>query len=185
MSGFSLVHFNWADYVIVGIILLSIVISLLRGFVREAISLVTWIAAVWVGIRFSPALAALFENHIHTPSLRLTISFAILFIGVLIVGGLINFIIGQFIDKTGLNGTDRLLGAIFGLGRGILVVALIILMAQFTVLSKDPWWAKSQMIPQFHGLVAWIQNFLPEQFQHMTWLNQQTTTAATQITSVN
>ena len=151
----------WIDYVIIGIIGLSAVISLMRGFMREAFSLAAWVLAFWVAWTFFRDLA-LHMDWISVPSVRLGLSFAILFVITLIVGGLVNYLVGQLVDKTGLTGTDRLIGMLFGAARGILLVSVLILLAGLTPLPEDPWWKESQLINYFQELAVWLKTLLPE-----------------------
>ena len=150
----------WVDYVIIGIICVSAVISLVRGFVREALSLAAWVLAFWVGWSFFRELAAHLD-WLSVPSVRLGIAFAILFVVTLIVGGLVNYLVGQLVDKTGLGGTDRLIGMVFGAARGALLVAVLVLLAGLTPLPDDPWWKQSQLISYFQELVIWLKSLLP------------------------
>ncbi|RCX32171.1 CvpA family protein [Thioalbus denitrificans] len=152
---------NWVDFVILGILLVSTLISLVRGFAREALSLLVWAAAFWVAITYSESLEALFVDHINTPSVRLALAFFALFLATLVAGGLVNFLIGQLVDKTGLSGTDRVLGMVFGAARGVAVVALLVLLAGLTPLPQDPWWQDSMLLPHFQMLAIWIREFLP------------------------
>ena len=99
---------NWADWTILTIIAISSLFSLKRGFVREALSLVTWVSAFIVARLFSQSLSFLLEPYIETPSVRVVAAFAILFIATLIVGVLINKLIGALIEATGLSATDRI-----------------------------------------------------------------------------
>src|SRR3990167_7214103 len=115
-------QFNWADYSIIAVIVLSGLISLVRGFVREALSLVTWILAVWISITFATELSELFASQIQNTTLRYVVSFGLLFIMTLILGAMLNFLISQLIQKTGLSGTDRVLGVVFGIARCILLI---------------------------------------------------------------
>jgi len=158
----TILIFNWADYAILGIVGISMVISLMRGFVREAISLITWIVAIWVAYKFNGVIAGFLTHYIKTPSIRLVVAFVLLFIIVLIIGALINFLISQLITSTGLGGTDRVLGILFGILRGILLVGVLILLAEMTTLPKDPWWEKSVFIPHFKSLTTWMHGYLPE-----------------------
>lgn len=153
--------FNWADYAIVSIIGLSVLISLVRGFVREALSLVTWVAAIWVAFTFYSNLSELLVNMIHSDTLRMISSFGMLFIATLILGAIVNFLISQLIDKTGLSGTDRMLGLIFGAARGTLIVTLLLMLANLTPMPKEKWWQESLLIPQFHSLEVWLHDILP------------------------
>jgi len=154
---------NWVDYAIIGIVVVSTLISLVRGFVREALSLATWAVAFWVAFKFNALVANLLINYIKTPSLRLVASFAILFVVILIIGALVNFLIGQLISSTGLSGTDRLLGMLFGVGRGLLLIGVLVLLASMTAFPQDDWWQKSVFIPHFHGLAEWLHGFVPKE----------------------
>lgn len=162
---------NWVDYAIIAIIGFSIAISLVRGFVREALSLVTWAAAFWIAFTFSAALSTLLVNLIHTASLRTVTAFGVLFLITLLLGALINYLIGQLVDKTGLSGTDRLLGVIFGFARGVLLVTVLIMLVKL-MLPQEPWWKDSQLVPQFLPIETWLHNLLPQSVgQHLILTN--------------
>jgi len=128
---------NWADYSIIGIIFLSTIISLARGFFREAFSLVTWILAFWIGFRYSAEVSGYLINYIKTPTLSLIAAFAIVFIVTIVIGGLANFLLSQIIVSSGLSGSDRALGVIFGFARGILFVGVILLFMTLTSFHKN------------------------------------------------
>ena len=116
----------WIDWVIIALITVSTLISLKRGFVREALSLVTWVGAFILARTFHPQMQSLLESTVETPLVRLIAAFAILFFGTLIVGAIINNMIGHLIRATGLSATDRVLGMGFGLLRGVVVVIVAI-----------------------------------------------------------
>lgn len=151
----------WIDYGIIGLVALSAVVGLLRGFIREAFSLLTWIVAVWVGLTFSHDFAPLLEKHVQIPSVRLAAAFAILFVATLLVGGLVSYLLTQLVQMTGFTGTDRLLGLLFGVARGTLLVSVLVLLAGVTPLPKDPWWTESVLIPPFQKLALWLREQLP------------------------
>ena len=152
----------WVDFAIIIIIALSALISVLRGFVKEALSLAAWILAFWVAFTFHQNLAAILADYIATPSLRLISAFALLFVVTLIIAALVNNLIGQIVKKTGLTGTDRMLGVVFGIARGTLIVAILVLMAGLTQLPADPWWHDSLFIKHFQELAIWLKEFLPK-----------------------
>ena len=151
----------WVDFVIIAIIALSAVISLVRGFVRETISLGTWIGGFWVAWNFFQELADQMHRWISVPSLRLGTAFAILLLAALLIGGLLGYLAGQLVDKTGLSGTDRLIGVFFGIARGAVLVTILVLLAGLTPLPFDPWWSESLMIPRFQEFAVWFQSLLP------------------------
>ena len=151
----------WIDILIIGIIALSAIISLVRGFVREALSLVTWVAAFWVAWLFFRPLAVQFEGWIEVASIRLGVAYGILLIAVLLLGALINHFMTLLVNSTGLSGTDRLLGMFFGAARGAVVVAILILLAGLTPFPQDSWWQASELIHYFQDLAVWLKQFLP------------------------
>ncbi len=150
----------WVDYAILGIIGLSSLVSLLRGFMREAFSLAAWILAFWISWTFFRDLSVHLE-WFTVPSVRLGAAFAILFLITLILGALVNYLVGQLVDKTGLTGTDRMLGVFFGAARGAVLVAIMVLLAGLTPLPNDPWWQQSQLIGYFQDLALWLKDLLP------------------------
>jgi membrane protein required for colicin V production len=151
----------WVDWVIIGIIALSGLIGLLRGLVREALSLIAWAAAIWVALSFSHYVAGLLVKQISAPSVRLIVAFAALFVITLILAALVNYLIAKLVDKTGLSGTDHMLGVFFGIARGVVLVAIIVLLAGATPLPKDPWWRQSVLIEDFQNMALWLRDFLP------------------------
>jgi membrane protein required for colicin V production len=153
---------NWFDFTIIGIIALSSVISLVRGFVKEAISLVIWIAAFLISRTFYPQLAQLLTQ-IEEPMLRDASAIGILFVGTLIVGALINYVISQLVKATGLGGTDRALGVVFGALRGVLIVsALLFFIDTFTAFDESQWWKASVLVPEFGIIIEWFFDFMKE-----------------------
>ncbi len=152
----------WVDFVIIGLIALSAVISLFRGFVKEAFSLIVWVAAFWLSWTFFRDLSDYLIQWISLPSARLGVSFALIMISVLIIGGIINYLLSQLVEHSGLSGTDRTLGIFFGIARGVVIIAIIILLAGLTAMPRDPWWHDSLLISYFQEISEWLRGFLPE-----------------------
>mgnify|MGYP001550723598 CR=1 FL=1 len=149
------------DIFILALIALSALISLVRGFVREAFSLAIWVLAFWVSWSFFRDLEVPLREWIGSPTARLGIAFALLMITTLIVGGLVNFIIIRIVEFTGMSGTDRLIGMVFGLARGVLLVAVLVLLAGLTPLPEETWWGSSTLVGYFEELAVWLRDLLP------------------------
>ncbi len=150
----------WFDYAILAVILISTLVSLVRGFVREALSLVVWLSAFFVASNFYLDFATFLPN-IEDEMLRNAASIGILFIATIILGAIINYLISQLVQKTGLSGTDRVLGLVFGALRGVLIVsAVLFFMDAFTPAAKADWWMQSILIPEFKIVVEWFFEYI-------------------------
>ena len=152
----------WPDYAILATVVISILVGLLRGFIKEVLSLLIWAVAFLVAYQYGGNVAGMMEEHVSLPSARAAMGFAGLFISVLLVGGLLNYLIARLVESTGLSGTDRLLGGVFGTARGLAIVVAVLLVAGFTPIPADPWWRESAMIPRLYPMVQWAVGFLPE-----------------------
>ncbi len=153
---------EYVDYAVLGIVAISILVGTLRGFIKEVFSLAVWAAAFLVAFQYSGVLAMQLESHIELPSARTSLAFAGLFLSVLLVGGLITYLIGKLVEKTGLSGTDRLLGGVFGALRGLILILVLMLVAGLTPVPQDPWWQQSRTVQSLIPLAEWSAQFLPE-----------------------
>ena len=146
-----------ADTIILGIIGVSVLISIMRGFVKEAMSLVIWILAIWVAVSYYSPLDAKLINSIESPSVRVVTAFAILFVGTLVVGAIINRVLSVVVKQSGLSGTDRMLGIFFGTARGLLIIGVLVLLAKETELPRENWWKESNFLGHFQELAGWLK----------------------------
>jgi membrane protein required for colicin V production len=150
---------NWADWTIVAIVGISSLISLTRGFVLEAISLAIWALAFFIALSFHERLAVLLQDSVQSASLRYILSFAALFVATLIFGSMVKYLLAELVKVAGLRSTDRLLGTVFGLGRGIIIVmALLLLLPMVIPVDEDVWWQQSLLIPEFLLLEQWSRD---------------------------
>ena len=163
-AAFPIIEFeremSWVDFCIIAVLVLSSLMGLMRGFIGEIVALACWVIAFWVAWMFGPQLAAALTV-IDTPSVRLLLGYSICFFAVLIAGAIFSFLMRKLIAGSGLTGSDRLLGMLFGLLRGLVLVTLLVLVLGFTPLAKDPWWQHSQMLPTFQRVAAWVSERLP------------------------
>ena len=155
----------WVDYAILAIVGVSGVISLVRGFVREALSLAGWIAAFWIAIAYSGRVASWLEGYVTVPSVRVAVGFAVLFVLVLLACGIVLRMAGALVSKTGMSGTDRTLGIVFGVLRGVVIAGLLVLLAGLTPLPRDPWWSESSFLPHFVDFAHEVLAYLPAEFR--------------------
>lgn len=149
---------NWADFVLLAILLVSSLISIKRGFVKEALALAGWVAAFVIAMLFSPSLSSLLSGSIESPSVRNMVAFGTLFAATLIVAAMANYLISEVVKMTGLSGTDRMFGMIFGLVRGIIIVmAILLLVPPIIPINEEAWWSQSLLIPHFLSMEGWCR----------------------------
>lgn len=153
---------TWADIVLLAILGISALIGIWRGLVAEVMSLLVWVAAFWLAFAFGPDVAQMFEPHVDAPTARWFLGYATVFVLALVVGGLLNWLLGRLVKGTGLSGTDRLLGLCFGLLRGAAVACALVLVAGFTPMPQEQVWQQSQLVPGFVRGAEWMRDWLPE-----------------------
>lgn len=158
---------NTVDYLFVALVALSVLIGFWRGFMREAVSLVTWALAVWVALRFSWVLVPWLGVFDGSPGLQLWVARGVLFVAVLVAGALINHALYSLVRSTGLSGTDRMLGMLFGFGRGALVVGILVIAGQFAGLNGDPWWRDSALMPYGEQIADGLREVADEATVHL------------------
>ncbi len=134
---------SWADFAILLVFLASTLFGLWRGFAREALSLATWLAAIWLAWRFSWIVEPWLGEWNAVPELKIWAARAIVFVLVLIAGGVAMWLTSALIRHTGLTGTDRTLGGIFGFARGALIFGLIVIGLELFGLDENGWWQQA------------------------------------------
>ena len=150
--GLNLVPFDW---IIIAVLALSTLMSLRRGFVREALSLGTWIAAFVIARQFHEPMFQLLEAQITDVLMRSIAAFAVLFSGTLLLGATLSFLLGALINATGVSSTDRLLGMVFGFARGALIVTVVIGLLNLTPLINDSWYTDASLTSHFETVAQW------------------------------
>lgn len=151
----------WIDVVILALIALSAILSLFRGFVKEALALASWLVAFWVAMAFYEELGQWLSQWLIEPSVQKITAFSLLFICVLLLGAVVNYLTSKLVARTGLVGTDKMLGVVFGVARGAVIVAILVLLAGLTAMPQDSWWQDSQLLGYFEDIAMWMRGFLP------------------------
>ncbi len=151
--------FNQVDLVILIITVLSSAFGLWRGLIKEVLSLLTWIAALLVSRVYSEPLAGLMTGMIENDGIRYVSAFALLFVIVMMFGTFLNFLMSKLLKVTGLKLADRLLGAGFGVARGVMIVLVIMFITSMFV-SETQLWQQSQLVPYGMDLIEKSQVFI-------------------------
>jgi membrane protein required for colicin V production len=152
---------TWFDYAALAIIALSVLIGVLRGAVREVLSVVAWVSSLLIAARFSHAVAEFLPSSWTNPTLRLILAFIGLMLGCLLLCALVTYALSQLIKKGGLTGPDRALGALFGLVRGVLILVALVLLAGMTPLPKERAWRHAVLSEPLESLAIYVRTYLP------------------------
>lgn len=153
--------FHWLDYVTMGIIGLSIVTGLFRGFVKELVALCVWVLAIWLAFNYTPLISPYFINYVHDKTARTVVSFIIILLSTIIAGGLFNALLSFILSRSGLTGMDRILGMAFGFVRGVFIVTLLIFVGKMTAIPEKEISEQSCLYAQFNPLVNKLSGYMP------------------------
>ena len=147
------------DSLILAVIAISSAFGVRRGFIKEIMSLLSWIAALLVSRVYSESLASILGNMIDNPSVRYVIAYSVVFVIIIMLGTLLNQFMSKLLLVTGLKTLDRLLGAVFGVARGTVIV-LVVLFVLNVFVSESGWWQQSTLIPYGMVLIEESQFFI-------------------------
>lgn len=149
------------DFVILGIVFLSVVISVWRGLVREVMSLLSWLVAFWLAARFTIAFSEWMPAALTNPSARYVAAFVVLFLTTVIVLELLGVLLARLMHAAGLGFVDRTLGAVFGVARGALLAWILTLLGGLTALPQQDWWRDSVFAPPLQAAALAARPLLP------------------------
>ncbi len=150
------------DYTVLIIIGISIVVSMMRGAVRELLAITGWIVAIYVAKTYATQLIPLLPTDIPTEALKILAAHIIVFFGVLLVASLLIIALSGLIKKIGLNWLNRGVGAVFGFARGFLIVSVLVFLAGLTSLPKDARWTNAMFSSPLEALVKSMLPFIPQ-----------------------
>ena len=149
------------DYLVIFVMVTSVIISMMRGLVKEVLSLAGWVVAFVVANAYAAALAVMLPDVVPGVVLRLILAFIALFIGVRILMGLLAMALGALLDAGGLSLLDRLLGAVFGVGRGLVIVLTAVILCGMTSLPQQDFWKEALLSPYAETGARLVKTFLP------------------------
>lgn len=150
------------DYILIVIVVLSTVIGLMRGLVSEVIALAAWVLAFIVARQFGGDMAMLLPTSLQDPGLRTVCGFALAFITILLLCGVLRWLLRSLIKATGLDFPDRVLGGLFGLARAGFILLLIVVGAAFTPAPEQVWWRSAALTPPLETAAIALRPWLPE-----------------------
>lgn len=149
------------DFGVLGILGASIVVGLLRGLIKEVLSLIAYVAAFLAAAWYGPTVYAGLTTYIENSGLRLIVAYVGVFVGVLLGVGMVNMALSALIRATGLTPADRGLGGVFGVARGALLILAIVTAASYTPLPQEPWWRDALLAPAVEAGIQQLKPWLP------------------------
>ena len=156
------------DYLVLLVLVCSVVISMLRGLVKELLSLAGWVIAFIVANAYGEALTPMLPDVFPGASTKLIVAFIALFIGTRLLMGLLSRALQELVKAGGLSLIDRALGALFGLVRGLLIVLAVVMLCATTSIPQQPFWKDALFSPWAEQAVVQIAPYLPGQLmQHV------------------
>ena len=149
----QLIAMSPGDLAVGFLILSSLILGIVRGLIREVLSLVSWILAAWLSYRYGLVLGDSLDSVIKNPTLSAVIGSVVVFAGVLIVLTLVSSLLNRVFKKAGLSLADRFFGGIFGIARGVAVITVLLIAFRLTPIPEQDWYIRAQLIPYFNPLV--------------------------------
>lgn len=166
-------NFNTLDLFIIGAIAFSSLLGLYRGFTTSILSLFTWLIALWLPFKFTEEFSSFLPDTVESPTARAIIAAACLFFGAFIMLSLISWMLRKLLGATGLGFADRLMGVGLGVVRGVIVVAIIAMLATYsTSLPKERWWGESQLLPLVLKGSNKIREMMPDDLSRLFLMNR-------------
>jgi len=155
------------DYIILAIVIISAVMGLVRGLLREAIAVITWFLAIVLAWVFAPSIEGLLGGILVGSPLRIWAARTIIFVGVLLLGGAISTVLGHYVRVSMFAGMDKFLGFVFGIIRGIVIVGAFTIAIQAMRMDEDPRWKKSRLMPYAIGVASALRGVVGEQLERI------------------
>ena len=149
------------DYIVLAILGFSALLGMIRGLIKEVLSLVAFVVAVAAAVWWGGSIAASLSDLIANDFLRAAAAYGGTFIAVLLLVGLLNVTLAGLVERTGLTPADHGLGAVFGLARGALIIFVLVGLAGYTELPKEKWWSEAKLSNAVVTAVQQSKTMLP------------------------
>ena len=153
---------NALDWAVVAVLGASILLGLLRGFMREMISLAGWIAGIWLAFRFAVPISASLPFGQEWPLARTAAVALLVVVACVFAAALAGWLLRELVRAAKLSAADRTLGGLFGLGRGLLIIGLAVFLVRDTALYREPLWRESLVLPKIEAALAFALRQLPD-----------------------
>jgi membrane protein required for colicin V production len=155
------------DYIILAILIISSIMGLVRGLLREAIAVITWFLAIVLAWSFAPSLEHLLGGVLEGSPMRIWAARAIIFVGILLLGGAVSVVLGHYVRVSMFAGMDKFLGFIFGIIRGIVIVGAFTIAVQALRMDEDPRWKNSRLMPYAIGVAEALRGIVGEKLERL------------------
>ena len=153
---------TFVDILISLVLLVSVLIGAARGFVRELVALIFWIAAIWSAWVFGPHVEPYLGGLLSAPQVRVWAGRVVVLVFVLCIGALVGFILGLLARGSGLGWLDRLMGVMFGCVRGMLLLGVLAICGELLHLNQEPWWQHAKLSPYCETVGDWLRAMVGE-----------------------
>jgi membrane protein required for colicin V production len=155
------------DYIILAILILSAVMGLVRGLLREAVAVITWFLAIVLAWSFGSSIEPLLGGVLVGSPMRIWAARAIIFVGILLLGGAVSVILGHYVRVSMFAGMDKFLGFVFGIIRGVVIVGAFTIAVQALRLDEDRSWERSKLMPYAIGVADALRGIVGEKLERL------------------
>ena len=155
------------DYIILAIILVSAIMGLVRGLLREAVAVITWFLAIVLAWLFASSLEPMLGGVLVGSPLRIWAARAIIFVGILLLGGAVSVILGHYVRVSMFAGMDKFLGFVFGLVRGVVIVGAFMIAIQALRMDEEPRWKNSRLLPYAGAIADALRGIVGEKLERL------------------
>lgn len=155
------------DWIVAAIFLISILVGIFRGFVKEALSLTSWVVSIWLAFTFCAEAGEFINQYIHipTPRFREWAGFALVFIASLFIFALLSYAVTKLFVRGPIKGVDRVLGLGFGAIRAAAIVVALLVVARGFGMETSDWWQNSKHLNKFEPFMDYVEGLFPEKWQ--------------------